>query len=259
LIEGALRKLLERFPGLEYFKSLRLSMKKDSMNLRGNEPPKREVVVPGDYLGSGFKPGSGTFSEAGKIYASRLGIKKVRGNYVNIIPLSGRYIPRSNDVVIGEIVDIAPSHWLVDINSPYPAPLHATEVMWKVDFGDTSRFLNVEDVVLLKVLSVDETKRVQVTMKERGLRRLSGGCIIEISHSKVPRVIGRKGSMISLIKSYTECRMFVGQNGRIWLDGPMDGMYLAIRVIKRIEEEAQVIGLTESIEVMLREATTKKA
>ncbi|MFQ6107862.1 MAG: exosome complex RNA-binding protein Rrp4 [Thermoplasmata archaeon] len=229
------------------------------MNLRGSEPPKREVFVPGDFLGTGLKPGLGAYSDGEKIYASQLGIKKVRGNYINIIPLSGRYMPRPGDTVIGEIIDIAPSHWLVDIACPYPAPLHATEVPWKVDFGDTSRFLRVEDVVLLKVLSVDETKRVQVTMKERGLRKLSGGRILEISHSKVPRVIGRKGSMIGLLKSYTQCRMFVGQNGRIWLDGPMDGMYLAIRAIKRIEEEAQVLGLTESIEKMLREGTAKKA
>ncbi|MFQ6128758.1 MAG: exosome complex RNA-binding protein Rrp4 [Thermoplasmata archaeon] len=259
MIKENLRKLLERFQGIEYFKSLRLCVEKDLMNLRGNEPPKREVVVPGDFLGTGFKPGSGTFSEGGRIYASQLGIKKVRGNYINIIPLSGRYMPRPSDLVIGEIVDIAPSHWLVDINSPYPAPLHATEVPWKVDFGDTSRFLNVEDVVLLKVLSVDETKRVQLTMKERGLRKLGGGRIMEVSHSKVPRVIGRKGSMIGLLKTYTGCRMFVGQNGRIWLDGPMDGIYLAIRAIKKIEEEAQVMGLTEGIEIMLREATAKKA
>ncbi len=195
----------------------------------------------------------------GKTYASQLGIKKVRGDYVNIIPLSGRYMPRQGDTVIGEITDIAASYWLVDINAPYPAPLHASEVPWKVDFGDTSRFLNVEDVVLLKVLSVDEAKRIQVTMKERDLGRLRGGRTIDVSNSKVPRIIGRKGSMIGLIKEYTECRMFVGQNGRIWLDGSMDGMYLAVKAIRRIEEDAQVLGLTESIEVMLREATAKKA
>ncbi|MCK4948914.1 MAG: S1 RNA-binding domain-containing protein [Thermoplasmata archaeon] len=227
--------------------------------MRGDGPPKREVVVPGDLLGTGLKPGLGTFSVGGKTYASQLGIKRVRGDYVNIIPLSGRYMPRQGDTVIGEITDIAASYWLVDINAPYPAPLHASEVPWKVDFGDTSRFLNVEDVVLLKVLSVDEAKRIQVTMKERDLGRLRGGRTIDVSNSKVPRIIGRKGSMIGLIKEYTECRMFVGQNGRIWLDGSMDGMYLAVKAIRRIEEDAQVLGLTESIEVMLREATAKKA
>ncbi|MCK4455604.1 MAG: RNA-binding protein, partial [Thermoplasmata archaeon] len=81
----------------------------------------------------------------------------------------------------------------------------------------------------------------------------------DVSNSKVPRIIGRKGSMIGLIKKYTDCRMFVGQNGRIWLDGSLDGMYLAVKAIRRIEEDAQVLGLTESIEVMLREATARKA
>ncbi len=92
--------------------------------------------------------------------------------------------------------DIGPSNWLIDINSPYPAPLHVNEVPWRVEFGDTSRYLNVGDTILAKVLMVDETKRVQVTMKEQGLRKLQGGQVIEISHSKVPRVIGKGGSMI---------------------------------------------------------------
>jgi exosome complex component RRP4 len=208
-------------------------------------------------LGTGLKPGAGTYSEDGRTYASQLGIKKMRGGHVSIIPLSGRYMPRQDDSVIGKITDIAASHWLVDINAPYPAPLHASEVPWKVDFGDTSRFLNVKDVVLLKVLSVDEAKRIQVTMKERDLRKLNGGRTIDVSPAKVPRIIGRKGSMISLIKKYTDCRMFVGQNGRIWMDGPMEGIYLATKAIRKIEEEAQVLGLTESIEDMLREATAK--
>ncbi|MCK4445420.1 MAG: RNA-binding protein [Thermoplasmata archaeon] len=215
---------------------------------------KRELVVPGDLLDStNLKPGMGTYGEAGKIYAAQLGIKNERAGFINIVPLSGRYIPRPSDAVIGKVIDIGPSHWLLEINSPYPAPLHVNEVPWRVDYGDTGKYLDVEDVLLVKVLMVDETKRVVMTMKEHGLRKLNGGQIVEISHSKVPRVIGRKGSMISLIKQFTNCRMFVGQNGRIWVDGEVDDIVNAISVIKRIEEEAQVLGLTESIKLMLEE------
>lgn len=215
---------------------------------------KRELVVPGDLLDStNLKPGMGTYGEAGKIYAAQLGIKNERAGFINIVPLSGRYIPRPSDAVIGKVIDIGPSHWLLEINSPYPAPLHVNEVPWRVDYGDTGKYLDVEDVLLVKVLMVDETKRVVMTMKEHGLRKLNGGQIVEISHSKVPRVIGRKGSMISLIKQFTNCRMFVGQNGRIWVDGEVDDVVNAISVIKRIEEEAQVLGLTESIKLMLEE------
>jgi exosome complex component RRP4 len=215
---------------------------------------KRELVVPGDLLGSsGLKPGMGTYREDGKIYAALLGIKSERSGYVNIVPLSGRYVPRPGDSVIGTVVDIGPSHWLLDINSPYPAPMNVNEVPWRVDYGDTANYLDIGDALLVKVLSVDETKRVVVTMKEQGLRKLGGGQIVEISHSKVPRVIGRKGSMISLIKGFTRCRMFVGQNGRIWIDGDTDDISNTVSVIKKIQEETQMLGLTESVKSMLEE------
>lgn len=215
---------------------------------------RRELVVPGDILDSpGLKPGVGTYSEGGKIYAAQLGIKSERAGYINIVPLSGRYIPRPGDAVVGKVIDIGPSHWLIEINSPYPAPLHVNEVPWRVEYGDTAKYIDVEDALLAKVLMVDETKRVVLTMKEQGLRKLGEGQIVEISHSKVPRVIGRKGSMISMIKQFTNCRMFVGQNGRIWIDGELNDIVNTISVIKKIEDEAQMLGLTESIKSMLEE------
>jgi len=217
--------------------------------------PQREVVVPGELLDSGkLRPGNGTYVKEGKIYAFQLGIKSVRSNYVNVIPLGGRYIPQVGETVIGKVIDLGPSNWLVDINSPYPAPLHVNEVPWRVEFGDTARYLNVGDVLLAKILLVDETKRVQVTMKEPGLRKLQGGQIIDITHSKVPRVIGKGGSMIQMIKGYTNCRIFVGQNGRIWLDGEIENIVYAIRAIKMIEEEAQTMRLTERVKEYLESA-----
>ncbi len=216
------------------------------------ESTARELVLPGDLLDPGtMKPGAGTYVHDGKIFAAMLGIKSVKSNFVNVIPLGGRYIPAPGDMVIGKVIDIGPSNWLVDINSPYPAPLHVNEVPWRVEFGDTARYLSVGDTLLAKVLSVDETKRVQVTMKEQGLRKLQGGQILEISHSKVPRVIGKNGSMIQMIKNYTNCRIFIGQNGRIWVDGNMDDMVHAMRAIKMIEEGAQTLKLTERVKEFL--------
>jgi exosome complex component RRP4 len=222
------------------------------MSKDGMVRPAREIVVPGELLDSGkLKPGNGTYVEDGKIFASQLGIKSTKSNYVNVIPLGGRYIPVTGDNVIGKVIDIGPSNWLIDINSPYPAPLHVNEVPWRVEFGDTARYLNVGDTILAKVLMVDETKRVQVTMKDQGLRKLQGGQIIDISHSKVPRVIGKSGSMIQLIKSHTNCRIFVGQNGRIWLDGDIENIVVAIRAIKMIDEDAQTMRLTERVKEYL--------
>ena len=216
----------------------------------------REIVIPGDLLdASGLKPGSGAYAENGKVFAAQLGIKSVKSNFVNVIPLGGRYIPATGDSIIGKVIDIGPSNWLIDINSPYPAPLHVNEVPWRVEFGDTSKYLNVGDTLLAKVLMVDETKRVQVTMKEQGLRKLSGGQVIDISYTKVPRVIGKGGSMIQLIKSHTNCRIFIGQNGRIWLDGEIESMVTAIHAIRMIEEGAQESRLTEKVKEYLESVT----
>ena len=219
----------------------------------------RVLVTPGELLSEGgLKAGKNTYWQGNKIYASQMGFKSITANYVNVAPLSGRYIPRPNDLVVGVIMSVNPTTWLVDINSPYPAPLHVTEVPWRVDFGETSRFLNTGDTILAKVFIVDEIKRVQVTMKDHGSRRLTGGQIIEISPTKVPRVIGKGGSMISMIKQKTMCRLFVGQNGRIWIDGDPENIRLAVNAVRFIERESHRFGLTEAVERYLTKPPSPK-
>ncbi len=219
---------------------------------RRNAKPKRELVLPGDLLdSSGAKVGEYAYERDGKVYAAVLGIKNVSPNGVGVIPLHGQYMPVSGDLVIGTINDIGPSNWMVDINAPYPAPLHVSEVPWKVEFGDTSRFLNIGDVVLLKVLSVDESKKIQVTMNDSGLRKIEGGLLVEISHTKVSRVIGKSGSMIQMLKNLSDCRITVGQNGRIWIDGEGESAEAVADAIKMIEEEAQSHNLTEKVKEFL--------
>lgn len=216
---------------------------------RRNARQTREIVVPGDVLdGTGMKPGENAYVLDGKVRASVMGVRNVFQNTVGVIPLRGCYMPSSGDTVIGVIVDIGPSNWLVDIGAPYPAPLHVNEVPWKVEFGDTSKYLTVGNVVLLKVLSVDESKKIQVTMKDSGLRRIEGGRLVKINHSKVSRVIGKQGSMISLLKNMTDCRVTVGQNGMIWIDGDDENADVAAEAIKMIEAKAQAGNLTEKIE-----------
>ena len=220
--------------------------------MEGSGAGLRQIVIPGEAVGGpGLKPGPGTFKSGNEILAAQLGIRTEREGRVSVIPLNGRYLPQRNDAVVGEVVDLGPSHWLVDINAPYPAPLHATESPWHVEFGDTSRYLKVGDAILAFVLSVDEIKRIQLTMQDRDARRLQGGMLIEVSPTKVPRVIGKQGSMITMIKDLTRCRIYVGQNGRIWIDGADADTVLAVKAIRLIEERAQAFGLTEAVRELL--------
>ena len=217
----------------------------------------REIVVPGDILdASGMKPGENAYVLDGKVRASAMGVRNVFQNTVGVIPLRGCYMPSSGDTVIGVIEDIGPSNWLVNINAPYPAPLHVNEVPWKVEFGDTSRYLSIGHVVILKVLSVDESRKISVTMKDSGLRRIEGGRLVKISHSKVSRVIGKSGSMISMLKNMTDCRITVGQNGMIWVDGDDENADVAAQAIMMIEEKAQSGNLTDKNQRVYREEDT---
>ena len=214
-----------------------------------------DIVVPGDLLDEGdgeLREGQGTYKIGRRIYAMRLGVKRVRANYVNVMPVAGEYIPRQDDLVIGKIIDIGPSTWSVDLNSPYVGTLHVNDTPWRVDYGGTARYLTVGDIVLVKIDRFDEIKRVQITMKgSPGLRKLAGGLVIDISVPKIQRVIGKSGTMISLIKRNTGCGMFVGQNGRIWIDGEPDLVSVVTEAIKIIEAAPIGSDLDSVIELFL--------
>ena len=219
-----------------------------------NARPSREIVVPGDVLSTrGEKGGDNTYERDGKLYAAILGVKNYSQSGISVMPIGGVYMPSTGDTVIGIINDIAASNWMVDISAPYPAPLHVNEVPWKVEFGDTSKYLNVGDAVLLKILMVDESKKIQVTMNDSGLRKLDGGMIVDVPYCKVSRIIGKSGSMIQMLKNMTDCRIFIGQNGRIWIDGDDENAEVAADAIRYIEENSQKGNLTEKVKALIEE------
>lgn len=214
----------------------------------------RRIVIPGQLLGDTRRDnsGRGTFIENGKIYANILGILNRRGNLIQVTPLKGRYDPVVGDFVIGIVEEAMSSSWLVDINAPYPALLHVSETPWDIEFGDAEKYLKTGDSIMAKVLLVDVEKKLQITLNDRNLYKIRGGHIIEVEPSKVPRIIGKKGSMINLLKRYTRCRIFVGQNGRIWLDGDDNSIAKVLQAIQIIEEESVSYGLTNKIERLLK-------
>jgi exosome complex component RRP4 len=214
----------------------------------------RQIVIPGQVLGdmSAFKPGRGTFVENKKIYAERLGVLNIQDNFINVISLKGRYEPVVGDFVIGVVEEASTSNWMVDINAPYPALLHVHEVPWEIEFADTEKYLNTGDSILAKVLSVDESKKLQITLNDRNLFKLKGGHIIEFEPSIYRRIMGKKYSMIEIIQKYTRCRIKVGKNGRIWIEGDAEGIAMVLQAISKIESEAATFGLTDRIEELLK-------
>ena len=96
------------------------------MTLLVNE---KTIVVPGEEIAEGmdFLPAQGTYRENDKIIVAQLGLVNVNGRLVRIIPLSGRYIPRAGDTVIGRVVNMGFSGWSVDVGYAYEANLSLKE------------------------------------------------------------------------------------------------------------------------------------
>lgn len=214
----------------------------------------REVVLPGELLGEkkGRKLSNGVYVEGNKVFAKVVGVPITTENEVRVVPMSGIYIPNINDKVIGTMTQVELSGWLVDINSPYIAFLPVSDGV--DEFVDThrmdiSRFFDVGDVIFCKVSKVTKNKTIRVTMRSLGARKLYGGVILKVKPTKVPRIIGRGGSMVNLIKSKTGCLIYIGKNGVIWIRG--DNRAKAIETILTIERESHTVGLTEKIEKML--------
>ena len=213
----------------------------------------RDIVIPGEIIGDAKekRAGYGTFIEDGKIISKFLGIQKDSNGYLSVIPLSGVYIPRREDKVIGFITDVEKVGWIVDINSPWQAFLPLSEGVDEfIDFKrtDISKFYDVGDAIYAQV---GDTKRgdIQLTMRTPVARKLKDGVTIKITPSKVPRLIGKEGSMINTVKEKTGTIIRVGQNGVVWISG--EKVEKAIKAIKMIDEKAHIIGLTDEITKLL--------
>lgn len=216
----------------------------------------REVVLPGEFIADkrGRKIGHGAYVEGEKVFSKYLGFPRIDEFEINVMPLSGVYIPQTGDRIIGVITSVEISGWFVDTNSPYLAFLPLSEGV--EDFVDTqrtdlSRFFDVDDIISCKVSRVTKSKTVQVTMNDFIAKKLYGGVIIKITPTKIPRIIGKGGSMIQAIKQATKCDIITGQNGVIWIRG--DSKTKAIEAILTIEKESHTLGLTEKIQKMLSE------
>ncbi|MBN1644424.1 KH domain-containing protein [Candidatus Woesearchaeota archaeon] len=222
----------------------------------------KEIVVPGETLaeGMGFLPSRGTYRDEKTIKAQKMGMISIDGKVIKLIPLTGAYVPKVGDKIIAKIIDIMMSGWRVDTRSAYSAVLGLKDATsdYIAKGADLTQYFGLGDYILTQITNVTSQRLIDVTMRGPGLRKLRGGRIITINSHKVPRVIGKEGSMVTMIKQATECNILVGQNGRIWINGEPDKEVLAEETIKKIEEEAHTEGLTDNIKKFLEKKTGKK-
>ncbi len=215
----------------------------------------KDVVLPGDVIvdSMDYLPGKNCYREGSTIVSKRIGLVYFKNRVIEVVPLAGMYMPEPGDMVIGVVKDVQRNGWVVDINSPYEAFLPLSGVREFIDpvKTDMTKIYAIGDVIYGKITTVTPLKAIYMSMQDPKARKFTEGRIVKISPVKVPRLIGKRGSMINLVKTKTRCRISVGQNGVIWLQGENES--LAVKAIKVVERRSHTDGLTDYVEKLLSE------
>jgi exosome complex component RRP4 len=217
----------------------------------------RDIVVPGDLIYEGkTRTGDNTYRNQGNVYATRVGLVNYLKDRVSVIALEAGFVPLVDDLIIGEVTDIELGQWKVDIGADKDAILTVPDAIDKPfrTYLDMTRILDIGETIVAKIVDLDRSKTAILSIRGRELGRVHEGFIINITPSKIPRLIGKKGSMINMILRETRCQVTIGQNGRILIRGRnRDDEELVVRVINKVDAEAHTSGLTKRIKEYLKE------
>lgn len=219
----------------------------------------RKIVIPGEVVAKGdFLPGEGTEKRNDEIVALRFGLAEESNKLVKVIPLSGVYQPRRGNSVIGKVEMITFNGWVIDIGAAENAFLSLNEIPRYVNKDGLEEVMDIGDMVVAKIWNINK-RGIDLSLKSRGLGRIEKGMIMKVNPNKVPRIIGKEGSMINLIKDNTGCNITVGQNGTIWMSGNnVEEELFAKKAILFVAEKSFISGLTEEVKKWFEENKGEK-
>jgi len=213
----------------------------------------QHLVVPGDQIDAppGSLAGSGVLRRGENLIATRLGRVRNNGETLYIEPTNTTNMPRSGDLVIGYVEAVQNNLWFLDVAGPFNALLPMSLAPWKVEFGAARQYMDYGDAVLARVMEVDETHSLVVTMKGVGLRKIKQGCIVQMPPHMLSFITGKQTAILQLIKESSDCRVIVGQNGRILIDGGVKGTAMAKKAFEIIKKSRHAPGLEDRLKEIL--------
>ena len=190
--------------------------------------------MPGELISDKPERISYAFVDRGKTYSTVVGLF-TEGK---LVPLEGPYEPLPDDLVVGIISEVKFSGYSIDINTAYPAFLSSREIRERYAMGDT---------LFARITMIDEVRSIELG----DARKLPAGRLVKVSSVKIPRIIGKKNSMIDMIQAATGCQISAGRNGYVWIAGAGNAT-LAEKAIRMIEAQAHTHGLTDRVSAYLK-------
>jgi len=200
---------------------------------------KSRIVMPGEMVAEAPERISYAFVDKGKTYSTVVGLYSEG----KLLPLEGPYEPLPDDMIVGIISEVRFSGYSVDTNSAYAAFLSSREIRERYEMGD---------MIFARITKTDETRSIELGEA----KKLPEGRLVRVSAVKIPRIIGKKNSMVDMIRANTGCEIIAGRNGYVWITGKGDSN-LAEKAVRMIESQAHTQGLTDRVAIYLK--SQKKA
>jgi len=192
------------------------------------------IVMPGELVADKPERISYAYVENDKTYSTVVGLFSEG----KLVPLEGPYEPLPDDLIVGIISEVRFSGYSVDTNSPYVGFLSSREIRERFGMGDA---------IFARIVKVDEVKNMDIG----DAKKLPEGRLVRVSSVKIPRIIGKKNSMVDMIHANTGCEVIAGRNGYVWITGKGDSN-LAEKAIRMIEAQAHTHGLTDRVATYLK-------
>ena len=221
-----------------------------------NSGPRKRYVIPGDVITTAPLRLEGNVVLDGKrVMATCMGLSDVSSDSVRVIPLAGVYLPKIDDLVLCTISLVSGNAWFADMDSCYQGMLLAQDVFGRGSYPTMEEMkarLDKGDLVYARIANSDRMREPLLSIMGENLGKIDSGELVKISPTKIPRLIGKHGSMIQTIEGATNATITVGQNGLVIVDcEESDGLLKAIAAIRMVEEQAHLVDLTDKVKKML--------
>jgi len=217
---------------------------------------KKRHVLPGDFITTApLRLQNNVVLEGKRIISTTIGLSDVSDDNVRVISLTGVYLPKIDDLVIGIIQYISGNSWFADINSCYQGMLLGQDVFGRGSYPTKSEMeerLGKGDIIFAKIANSDRQREPLISIADQSLGKIDSGELVKISPAKIPRLIGKHGSMIQTIEGSTNATITVGQNGLIVVScDETNGLLKALAAIRMVDEQAHLVNLTDKVKKML--------
>jgi len=221
-----------------------------------NLESKKRYVLPGDFITTApLRLQDNVVLEGKRVIATSIGLSDVSADSVRVIPLTGVYLPKTDDLVIGIIQYIFGNSWFADINSCYQGMLLGQDVFGRGSYptkNEMEERLSKGDIIFAKIANSDRQREPLISIADQSLGKIDSGELVKISPTKIPRLIGKHGSMIQTIEGSTNATITVGQNGLVVVScDETNGLLKALAAIRMVDEQAHLVNLTDKVKKML--------